>query len=271
MDKVSIPWDGSNTADHWSPHVAQPRHKRGSRIAATSLVLALVLAVLSAQAQTDFALEAYNAAYDAYDRGDYAAALREWRLLAEQEYPGAQYYLGRMYAMGEGVPEDDAQAVFWYRKAAEQGYAEAQYSLGLAYTYNLNVPRDYRQAMFWYRKAAEQGHAGAQYDLGVMYSLALGVPQDDAQAVAWYRKAAEQGYAEAQYDLGRRYAMGEGVPEDYVQGYAWLNLAAAQGDDKAKEARATIRKYMTREQVAEGQKLSRDLAARIASQGKTTP
>ena len=36
--------------------------------------------------------------------------------------------LGVMYANGEGVPEDDAQAVSWYRKAAQQGDASAQVS-----------------------------------------------------------------------------------------------------------------------------------------------
>jgi len=31
-----------------------------------------------------------------------------------------------MYANGEGVPENDAEAVKWYLKAAEQGFADAQ-------------------------------------------------------------------------------------------------------------------------------------------------
>ena len=31
-----------------------------------------------------------------------------------------------MYATGEGVPKDDAEAVRWYRLAAEEGNASAQ-------------------------------------------------------------------------------------------------------------------------------------------------
>ena len=170
MDTVSIHQDDSNTADRRSPRMAQLRRKQGSRIAATSLVLALALAVSSAQAQTDVA-------YEAYKRGDYATALREWRPLAEQGDAAAQTLLGDMYGAGRGVPQDDRQAIAWYRKAAEQGYAKAQYSLGFVYAYNPSVPRDYRQAMFWYRKAAEQGYAVAQFDLGVMYHLALGSPK----------------------------------------------------------------------------------------------
>ena len=41
----------------------------------------------------------------------------------------AQFNLGKMYANGRRVEQDDEQAVFWYRKAAEQGYAEAQENL----------------------------------------------------------------------------------------------------------------------------------------------
>jgi TPR repeat protein len=36
-----------------------------------------------------------------------------------------------MYVNGEGVPKDAAQAVNWYRKSAEQGNASAQFNLGL--------------------------------------------------------------------------------------------------------------------------------------------
>ena len=41
----------------------------------------------------------------------------------------AQYKLGRMYADGEGVAEDEAEAVKWYRKSAMQGHAWGQYKM----------------------------------------------------------------------------------------------------------------------------------------------
>jgi TPR repeat protein len=66
-------------------------------------------------------------------RGDYAAALRLWRPLADQGDAAAQYNLGLMYVDGHGVAQDDAAAVSWFRKAADQGYADAQYNLGLMY------------------------------------------------------------------------------------------------------------------------------------------
>ncbi len=54
----------------------------------------------------------------AYDRGDYATALREWRPLAEQGHADAQFKLGVMYFNGRGVPQDYAQAHKWFNFAA---------------------------------------------------------------------------------------------------------------------------------------------------------
>ena len=47
--------------------------------------------------------------------------MRWYRLAAEQGDADAQYSLGFMYATGDGVPENDAEAVKWYRFSAEQG------------------------------------------------------------------------------------------------------------------------------------------------------
>ena len=98
-----------------------------------------------------------------------------------------------------------------------------------------------------------------------MYAKGKGVPEDDREAVKWSRKAAEQGGASAQNNLSVMYQNGEGVPKDYVKAYAWWNLAAAQGHKDAIKAKASLRKDMTTEQVAEAQKLSVELYNRIES------
>ena len=55
------------------------------------------------------------------------------------------------------------------------------------------MPQDEAEAVYWYRLAADQGLAGAQFNLGVMYSEGQGVPQNDAEAVRWHRLAAQAG------------------------------------------------------------------------------
>ena len=85
-----------------------------------------------------------------------------------------------------------------WTKAANQGHAGAQYNLGVMYEQGQGVAQNNVEAVRWYRKAADQGHAQAQFNLGCMYAEGQGVAQSDVEAVRWYRKAADQGYAQAQ-------------------------------------------------------------------------
>ncbi len=126
-------------------------------------VLALVVVLVAAPAWADF-----KAGVEAYDRGDYATALTEFRPLAQQGNAKAQFNLGLMYSKGQGVPQDDKEAVRWYRLAAEQGQASAQNNLGVAYSEGRGVPLEDKEAVRWYRLAAEQGNAEAQSNLGLM-------------------------------------------------------------------------------------------------------
>ena len=185
------------------------------RCTVTVLLTLSVLMPLTLGEAADF-----QAGVEAYQRGDYAAAIREWLPLAEQGNAAAQFKLALFYDRGWGVPEDDAEAVKWYRKAAEQGDVLAQYFSGL------------------------------------MYANGRGAPEDDAEAVKWYRRAAEQGLAAAQAALGVMYATGRGVPEDDVQAYAWFNIAVAQGVE-AEGNKKRIAESMTREQRAQAQELAR--------------
>ena len=83
----------------------------------------------------------------AYERGDYATALREWKPLAKQGNASAQFNLGMTYANGRGVPQDYKTAVKWYKLAAKQGLIDAQYTLGVLYANGQGVPQDYKTAV----------------------------------------------------------------------------------------------------------------------------
>ncbi len=165
----------------------------------------------------------------AYERGDYATALRLWRPLAEQGNAFLQYNLGLMYTKGQGVPRDHAEAIKWYRLAAEQGYAAAQSNLGLMYEKGRGVPQDYAEAAKWYRLAAEQGYAHAQFNLGLMYAKGQGVPQDDVQAYMWFYLAAER-----------------------------FSAPEAENRDQAVKYRDIVASEMTPVQIAEAQRLARE-------------
>lgn len=112
-------------------------------------------------------------------RGDFGAALREWRPLAARGNAAAQNAIGVLYDNGQGVPQDHATALNWYRKAAKKGNADAQNNLGMMYANGLGVPQDYAKAAAWYRKAADQGHKEARTNLGVLRLMGR-IPRDAA-------------------------------------------------------------------------------------------
>ncbi len=130
----------------------------------------------------------YEDAVSARARGDYATALREFRVLAEQGNAKAQNNLGLMYNNGEGVPQDHAEAVKWYRKAAEQGYSVAQYTLGFMYGRGVGVPQDYIQAHMWFNLAGAQGDNYAYRDIIAKSMTAAQIAEAQKLAREWKPK-----------------------------------------------------------------------------------
>ncbi len=111
-------------------------------------ILCLTLAVLLWGTGEGWSAD-FQKATDAYNRGDYATALREIKSLAEQGNANAQYNLGMMYEQGSGILQDYKTAVKWYRLAAEQEDAGAQTGLGAMYATGRGVIQDNVYARMW--------------------------------------------------------------------------------------------------------------------------
>lgn len=118
-----------------------------------SLALLLMLSVgVNERARADF-----NDGVLALVSGNYETALGTFMPLAEtNDDAWSQYFLGRMYANGQGVEQDYEAAAKWYRKAAEKGLHDAQFRLGRLYAAGQGVPVDYEYAYGWYSVAAHQ-------------------------------------------------------------------------------------------------------------------
>jgi uncharacterized protein len=156
------------------------------------------------------------------------------------------------------------------RQKAEQGDAEAQFGMGIAYERDNDgdgVPQDYKEGMKWYRRAAEQGHTLAQSTMGGFYESGERVSKDYKEAVKWYRLAAAGAGKEVtlpQMSLGNIYESGgSGVSQNYVQAYAWFNVAATRGNPRATRILLQLSQKMTPEQIAEGQRFSREYAEKF--------
>lgn len=138
---------------------------------------------------------------DAYKRGDYETAAKEFLPLAENGDHRAMYALGSMYSAGHGVPQDYKEAFKWFQRAAKYGRPDAEYKLGLLYLNGLGTEKDERRAINWFGRSAKKGFANAQYRIGEMYAAGLGVQQDYIKAYAWLSIALEQGITDAQSAL----------------------------------------------------------------------
>ena len=128
----------------------------------------------------------YQDGRDAFDRGDYSTALKEFEILVRQNDPRGQYALAVMYDIGEGVLQSSKEAVKYYRLAAAQNFANAQNNLGVAYDRGEGVGTDYKEAMKWYLLAAERGNKDAPNNIGVLYMIGFGVPRSFAKAYTWF-------------------------------------------------------------------------------------
>ena len=148
------------------------------------------VAAPEAQVPADEALKRGEAAYE---KQDYAEAMRWYRVAADQGNPQAQVQIGNLYTDGQGVAQDYGEAMGWFQKAAVQGNYEAQNNIGWFYLSAWGVTQDYGEAMRWFRLAADQGNEIAQRNIAMMYVQGLGVPADKDEAIRWFKKAAAAG------------------------------------------------------------------------------
>lgn len=130
---------------------------------------------------------------------EFATQFESYLYDAEHGDLWAQNHIGRCYALGDSVAQNDSLAIKWYRLAAEGGYDMSQRNLGVCYYKGLcGLDVDYTEAVKWLRKAAEQGNDDAQYLMGCCYKEGKGVEQNDEEAFQWLRLAARQEHEWAQ-------------------------------------------------------------------------
>jgi hypothetical protein len=146
-----------------------------------------------------------------------------------------------MLLMGDGLPQDYAEAARWFRLAAEQGNSWAQCNLGTLYAEGHGVPKAWREAVKWWRLAADQGHVTSQFNLGNWYS---NQGRDLKTAAEYYRQAAEQGHERAAEALRLAADEGEVWAElnfaklqvnagNYQHALKWFRRAARKGNPNA--------------------------------------
>nr|HAQ95295.1 hypothetical protein [Afipia sp.] len=142
------------------------------------------------------------------------ATLSALQYAAEGGHPVAQWKLGRMYAKGDGVAQDDLRAYDYFSKIANAHaedspsapqatiVANAFVALGRYYVSgipNTRVKADPERAREMFSYAASYfGNAEAQYNLARMYLDGVGMPRDTRYGIRWLGLAARKGQHQAQ-------------------------------------------------------------------------
>jgi TPR repeat protein len=146
----------------------------------------------------------------------------------------AEFYLGKCYARGNGVPQDYAKAAGYFQLAAEQGFAFAQTDLGGLYARGQGVRQDDVEAARWYLKAATNGDPLGQYAMGLFYSQGRGVTNDPQESLKWFKRAAEQNQPDALLELGDIYLKGRpGIPINIIEARNWFEKSRDHGNYEA--------------------------------------
>jgi len=165
-----------------------------------------------------------KAGVDAWTAGNYAAAVQQWRPLADKGDADAQFNLAQAYKLGRGVPVDLGKAEALYGKAAAQGHVQASDTYGLI----LFQRGERAQAMPYIRSSAARGDARAEYILGLAHFNGDIVEKDWVRAYALVSMAQRAGLAQATSALAQ---MDEHIPlADRQKSIALAAQLTAQAD-----------------------------------------
>ena len=159
--------------------------------------ITLILATVLSLAFTQVTAQDFNKGSEAYMAGDYATALKEWKPLAEQGNANAQYNLGIMYDIGNGVLQDFAEAAKWWLLSAEQGHAQAQRNLGLMYELGTGVLQDNVTAHMWLNIASANGNEQAGFFRNKLGALMTG--SDISKATTMAKECMKNDYKKCGY------------------------------------------------------------------------
>ena len=184
----------------------------------------LALAALALSLQTAPALADVKAGVDAWTRGDYDAAVKEWREPALKGDPDAQFNMGQAYKTGRGVKTDLNVALDWYKKASAQGHLKAMDSYGHLLHYQGRV----------------------------------------AEALPILQTSSDRGDPRAQYLLATELFNGTNISKDWVRAYALMSLASSAGMAPASQSLAQMDTYIPLEQRQAATVLAGELEQRAS-------
>lgn len=191
-----------------------------------------------------------------------STSLSALQYAAEGGHPVAQWKLGQMYAVGDGVAQDDLRAFEYFSRIASahaednptapQASIVARAFVALGRYYLDGIPNskvkadpDRAREMFHYA-ASYFGNADAQYNLARLYlDGSTGTPREAKFGLRWLSLAVQKNHYQAQALMGQLMFNGDQLPRQAAKGLMYLTLArdsAGPGDAWIRESYASAMK-----------------------------
>jgi hypothetical protein len=191
--------------------------------------------------------EAFRSGAHWLKAGETEKAVHSLEYAADNGHALAQWKLGRMYAEGEGVTQNDLKAFEYFRRIADSHaddnpdtrearfVANAFVALGQYYLQGIPssaIKRDPERAREMFAYAASYFRdPDAQYYLARQYLDGVGAPHDPRTAARWFGLSAQKGLCKSQAMLGAMLFTGDHIPRQAARGLMWLTLAKDTAKD----------------------------------------
>lgn len=133
---------------------------------------------------------------------------------------------------------------------AYMGFVLPQIMIGNLFDNGYGVPKNHKFAFYWYQRATEKSIEG-KYLLGAAYSEGTGVEVNYEKALPLIKESAEAGLLEAQMALGNLLSTSKHKKYSYI----YYTMAVNQGSDEAKIQKVKLIGSMSKEEIAEAEKL----------------
>ena len=143
---------------------------------AIPVVAATAAIILGGAAAIELMPTSYEVGVAAYSRGDYPKAARQFQTAAANGQAESQFMMGRLYAMGLGLPQDLVQAYAWHSRAAAQGHGGA--GAALANLRGILTPEALARA----QSLSVTAHAGGAVTAGGMLETPQRRPISESRA-----------------------------------------------------------------------------------------
>jgi TPR repeat protein len=194
---------------------------------------------------------------------DLTGAVERLRQAVANGDPVATYYLA--LALLDGDEPDPPRAVELLAAASSAGIAAAASRLGVLYAAGEVVAQDYAEAARWYEISGRAGDNASVYNLAFLHLRGLAVAHDAERAVGLLSGLADRGFLPAAEALFAQYQSGEYLAPDPEKARAWLQRAASLGSTEA--ARIEARERLERGGTETDRAAARVLLERAAASG----